>query len=161
MHLINVFRRCFFIGAFLFISILISCKGDDIDLPNDPLAGKIGGIDWDYKFGNGYPFSFDGKFKFLLLSTMESGQDPCPIVSSGNPHLQMVLPYGTGSYTIPLSIFDESVKFVLGDGTVFQATSGIIEVFAINPDTQQLVGYIQADFDEDNSVQGRFIVELC
>ena len=73
----------------------------------------------------------------------------------------MILPFGSGSYSLPLPIFDESVKFVLGDGTVFQATSGIIEVFAISPDTQQLVGYLQADFDEDNSVQGRFIIDLC
>ena len=161
MHLINGFRRCFFIGAFLFISILISCKGDDIDVPDVPLAGKIGSTDWDYKFGNAYLFSSELKYKFLLLSTLESGEDPCPIISSSNPHLQMILPFAAGSYSLPLPLFDENVKFVLGDGTVFQATSGFIEVIAINPDTQQLVGYIQADFDEDNSVLGTFIVNFC
>ena len=161
MHLSKAFRLGIPIGAFLLHSVLISCKGDDIDVPDVPLGGNIGGADWEYKFGNAYLFSSELKYKFLFLSTLKPGEDPCPIISSSNPHLQMILPFSTGSYSIPLPQFDENVKFVLGDGTILSATSGFIEVIVINPDTQQLVGFLQADFDEDNSVQGRFIVELC
>ena len=158
---IKVFQIGILVGVFLFVSVFISCKGDDIDVPDIPLGGKIGSADWEYKFGNAYLFSSELKYKFILLSTLESGEDSCPIISSSNSHLQMILPFATGSYSLPLTKFDENVKFVLGDGTELRATSGFIEVIAINPDTQQLVGYIQADFDEDNAVLGRFIVELC
>ncbi len=161
MHLSKIIRSCFIIGGISFTILLSSCKADEIDLPDEPLAGKIDGQDWETKFGNAYIYSSDLKYKYLLLSTAELGDDPCPILSSSNPHLQMILPLGTGSYSLPLPVFSENVKFVLGDGTVLSATSGFIEVIAINPDTNELVGYLQADFDEDNEVMGTFIIELC
>ncbi|MCP4457621.1 MAG: hypothetical protein GY816_06285 [Cytophagales bacterium] len=159
--MIKFIRTGIIIGGISFTIILSACKGDDIDVPDVPLAGKIGGVDWEYKMGNSTLISADFKYKFLLLSTKELGDDPCPIISSSNPHLQMILPLQSGDYSIPLPVFDESVKFVLGNGTVLSATAGFITIIAIDPDTQQLVGYIDADFDDDNQVSGTFIVELC
>ena len=161
MHLINLFRFVILFGVISITSQLISCKGDDVDLPDVPLAGKIGGIDWEYKMGNSRLVSVDSKYRFLLLSTLEQGNDPCPIVSSTNPHIQMILPLESGSYTLPLPVLSESVMFVLGNGTVLTATAGFIEIIAVDFDSQQLAGYIQADFDDDNAVLGTFIVDFC
>lgn len=161
MYLIKLIRFAILLGVITISSQLISCKGDDIDLPDVPLAGKIGGVDWEYKMGNATFVSIPDKYRILLLSTREAGDDPCPIVSSGNPHLQMILSLQSPSFTLPLPVFDESVKFVLGNGTVLTATSGFIEIVAIDYDSQQLAGYIKADFDEDNAVLGTFIVDFC
>lgn len=143
-----------------FSCLLVSCGDDKIDVPDIPLAGKIAGADWEYKFGNASVFLSDGSHKYLLLSTQEIGEEPCPIVSTSKPHLEMILPLAIASYSLPL-FGNNSVKFVFGNGTVLSATAGFIEIVAIDLDTQRLVGYISADFDEDNEVLGTFIVDLC
>jgi len=139
-------------------SVLISCGGDQIDVPDVPLAGKIDGVDWEYKFGNGTP-TVDFKYKFLLLSTKELGDDPCAIVSTTNPYLEMILPLGTGSYSLPPSVINTSVKFVHGDGVVLSAVAGFLEIVAI--ENGRLLGYIEADDGGGNKVLGKFILELC
>lgn len=156
MRLIRFF---IFLGVAVLSGILTSCGDDKLDIPDEPLTGMIGGTDWELKFGGGTLFSSDFKYRFMLLSTEESGDDPCSIVSTGNPHLRMILPLTTGSYSLPLPVFSENVKFVLGDGTVLSATAGFIEIIAI--DNRKLVGVLKADFDEDNEVLGTFIVDLC
>lgn len=140
---------------------LVSCGGDGVDIPKTPLEGFVEGQEWIFKFGNAYAYSGGTipKYTFRLLSTDELGNDPCPVVSTTNAHVRMVLPLGTGSYSIPFADFNETVKFDYGDGRVFSATSGFIEIFAV--DQNQLVGYIQAVLDEDNIVEGRFFVEIC
>jgi hypothetical protein len=158
MHL--GFRHILFALSVVMVGGLISC-GDDVDIPKTPLEGLIEGQEWSFKFGNAYP-EIAGqipKYKFLLLSNEEFGDDPCPIRTSTKKHVRMILPLGTGSYSIPFSNFNESVKFDMGDGRVFSATSGFIEIFGV--DQNQLVGYIQAVLDEDNIVEGRFVVEIC
>ncbi len=154
------FKHFIFILGLGGLSFSISC-GDKIDIPNTPLAGKIDGQDWEFKFGNAYIFSGGQipEYTFRLLSTSELGNDPCPIVSTTKAHLKMVLPLGTGSYSIPFSDFNETVKFDYGNGTVLAATSGFVEIFAI--DQNQLIGYIQAVLDDDNIVEGRFVIEIC
>lgn len=159
MHLIKMLRFIILRGAVSLFCLLIACGDDQINVPDVPLEGKVAGVDWKYKFGGASLFSSDFKYKFLLLSTIEFGDDPCPIISSSKPHLQIVLPLNTGSYSLPLPIFSENLKFVMGDGQIRSATAGFIEIVAI--DNGQLISYLKADFDEDNQVLGTFVVELC
>jgi len=156
MRLIRLFT---FLGVVALSGILTSCGDDELDIPDEPLAGQVGGADWEFKLGGGTLFSSDFKYRFLLLSDKETGDDPCSIVSTSNPHIRMIIPLSTGSYSLPLPVFSENVKFVLGDGTILSATSGFLEIVAI--DNRQLVGVLQASFDEDNEVLGTFIVDLC
>jgi len=158
MHLNRFLRFANLLVAGFFFCLFISCGDDQIDVPDVPLAGKIDGVDWEYKFGNGTP-TVDFKYKFLLLSTKELGDDPCTVVSTTNPHLEMILPLGTGSYSLPLSGLNNSVKFVHGDGVVLSAVAGFLEIVAI--ENGRLIGYIQADDGGGNEVLGTFIAELC
>jgi hypothetical protein len=136
-----------------------ACGDDETDIPNEPLTGTVAGEPWNYKFGNATLFTGDFKYRFLFLSDLEIGEDPCTIVNSTNPYIQVILPLQTGSYSLPLTPPQENLRFIYGDGTVLSAASGFIEVFAI--DQARIVGYIQAEIDDDNSVEGRFVVEIC
>ena len=160
MHLSRFLQFVILFGTGSFAPLLISCGDDQIDVPDTPLAGKIAGSDWEYKFGSASVFSSDGNYRYLLLSTQEVGDDPCPIVSTSKPHLEMILPLAIESYSLPL-FGNNSVKFVFGNGTVLSASAGFLEIIAIDPDSRQILGYLKADFDDDNAVLGTFIVEIC
>ncbi len=161
MHL-SRFKYFVLILALAGLSFSISC-GDQIDIPKVPLEGKINGMDWSAAdYGNttlvqGGPIP---KFTYRLLSAEDPNSDsPCSGVSTTIPHVRMVLPLGTGSYSIPFPDFSESVKFDYGNGTVIHATSGIVEIFAM--DQFQIAGYIEAFDGDKDSVKGRFLIEIC
>lgn len=139
--------------------LLTSCGDDQLDIPETPLQGQFAGEAWNFKFGNGNLYSTDGKYRFLLFSDEEVGDDPCTLVGSTRPHLAVILPIQEGSYSLPITPQNENLKFIFGDGKTLSATSGFIEIFGI--DNARLVGYMQAIVDEDNSLEGRFIIELC
>lgn len=147
-----------FLLFLLTLSTLMSCFRDGVDVPDEPLAGKIGGQDWSYALSSNF-FYGNGKYTFLFLSDEENSSESCSVVNSTNPHIRVVLPYSVGSYSLPLPQPIENLKFVLGNGSELQATSGFIEVLAV--DGLRMSAYISAQVDDNNFVEGRIIVRLC
>jgi hypothetical protein len=141
------------------LAIFQSCGDKGVQINTDPMVGKIGGQDWTFKFGNAYLETGDLKYRLRFLGMQESGEDPCPIVGSGNPHMEMLTKITPSSRSLPLPVFSESLKFVLGNGTVYSATSGFIEITLV--DNLIIYGYLQAIFDDNNSVQGSFRIRIC
>lgn len=153
-----------FLGRILVIVALImgvSC-GDEIDIPDIPLAGKIAGQDWEYEFMSSSQYGqTTGGFKYTLrFHSSEDVTNNCATIST-KPHLNVIMPVQVGSYSLPLVVNSETLVFDYGNGTKFQATSGYIEILARDEFTGKIAGYIQAISDENNSVEGRFIANLC
>ena len=136
----------------------MSCGNDEIDIPDTPLSGTVGGEKWDFKMGFFRQFSAT-EFELRLFSEQELSNDPCSVVATSNPFLRVVIPSSGTSHQIPNQDPIRNFKFDLGNGTVLNATSGFIEIFAF--DGFRLFGYIQAISDDDNTVQGRFEIEPC
>ncbi len=142
-----------------FVLLLTNCGENDIQLPDQVLVGKVEGKDWELKFGNAFIFSSDLKYQIKFLSTQESAQDPCAVPNTGNNHISMIMPLQRGSFSIPLPIVSESARFHYSDGSSAIATSGFLEIFDI--DNLRIFGYLQAQLDDDNTVEGSFEVLIC
>jgi hypothetical protein len=159
MSLNSPFRFLSSLSLLAGLLVLASCN-NELDIPDVPLAGKVAGEDWQFAFMSRTPYSAD-KSTFYFFSTLESIADPCAVFSSSKPHLRVILPLAVGSYGVGASFNPENLKFVHGNGTELDATSGFIEIFAIDYQSRRIAGYIQALSDENNTVQGRFVAELC
>ncbi len=144
------------ISGCLFLS---NCGKDEIQLPEQDLTGKVDGEAWDLKFSSGFIFSSDLKYRVRFLSTQEGASDPCNVPSTGNTHVSIVIPLQRGSFSLPLPILEESARFHLADGNTILAASGFLEIFDI--DNARIFGYLQAQLDDDNSVEGSFEALLC
>jgi len=145
------------------LSVIMSCQDDGIDIPNTPLSGTINGEEWVFSFARMQPYGVSPtnpnvyKYSFYFFSSLEINGGSCGGGNSTKPHLQVVLPLQVGSY--PVSFGNENLKFVYGNGTTIDATSGSVEILAF--DAGRMAGYIQAIESEDNMVEGRFIAQLC
>lgn len=155
-----------FLAPFVFIVIttwllmgLSGCGGNEIQLPQQRLTGQIAGEDWDMKFANGYIFSSDLKYQLKFLSTKEGGDDPCAVPSTANTHISIIMQLQVRSYSLPLPIVEESVRFQFGNGSSSIATSGFLEIYDIN--NSRVFGYLQAQLDDDNTVEGSFEAFIC
>ena len=146
----------------LFFLALCGCDDqiNKFDLEKDPLSGKIGGVEWEYS-ANG------GRVDYSNFSNQATGKifndpnltDPCLKILSNEAHLDVAFFTQRGNYTLGL-IDSGEIKFVTPNGgAIYTATSGFIEIVEVN--AFEIIGYISADFDEDNFVQGSFLVRIC
>ncbi len=139
----------------LFIG-LSGCKDEQFDLDDDPLDGVIGGDPWVYTAGSVGQDLFTSNLNALLLAQETS--DACAVVNTIRPHITMTFPPRRGNYT--LSVDNVQVIFNLeGGSTKYTATAGFLEVVGIN--STEVIGYLSADFDEKNNVQGSFFLRVC
>lgn len=138
--------------------ILISC-GNETGLDQDLLNGVIGGGEWRYQFAKAN-FDFNGSVDIEMYGQMEQETNPC-VINSIEGYISVTLPTETGTYTLPLPIQSETLRFHQpGVGQMlFVANSGFVEVFTV--EGRRVAGYIQASFDEDNTVEGTFIFDTC
>ncbi len=160
MNLKNIAPRLFMLVLLAATGCLSSCKDDinGFDLEKDPLKGKIGGEEWQYAAGSANVNNSSYYLEGLIVG--ESTQDPCAIRVSSKLHLSIKIPGRKGSYNLPFPANEGYVIFNLPNGTKkFTASGGFIEVVAVG--SQQLIGYMSADFDDDNTVQGSFLLEFC
>lgn len=158
MHWKRAIRKFSFTFAVLTAGLFISCGDDKIDIPDTPLEGLVGGEQWDFKMGFFRQWSAS-EYEYRLFSTQEQANDPCAVVSTSNPFIRVVVPSSGQSHQVTNADLRKNLKFDLGNGTVLNASSGFIEIFAF--DGFRLYGYLQAIFDEQNTVQGRFEIEPC
>ncbi|MBR09613.1 MAG: hypothetical protein CMP48_18250 [Rickettsiales bacterium] len=140
--------------------ILFSSCDDDVnnfDLDKDPLSGKIGGVDWSYT---------GGRVDYSTISNQAAGKifnqeltDPCLTVNTINAHLDIALFTALGTYNIGLLNSGE-VRFILPNSSArYTAATGFIQIVEV---TQfEIIGYLSARWDDDNFVEGSFLVNIC
>lgn len=148
----------------LFIAIvaLAACGKDNLDIPNTPIQGKIDGAAWKYKEANGFRLTADDQYRVRFISANELVSDPCTLPSPGQTHVKAVFRPAIGSFSIsPIAIDNNQVQvaFEISNAKSLIATSGFMEIFDIN--NRSVIGYLQAELDETNKVEGAFEVVLC
>lgn len=147
---------------FLLISgllLLASCGQNEIQLPDKKLQGMVDGQEWEIKFANAYIYSSDLKYQIKFLSTEEGAKDPCAVPSTSNAHISIIMQLRPGSFSIPLPFTNESARFNWPNGSSAIATSGFLEIFDI--DNSRIFGYLQAQLDDDNTIEGSFQAVIC
>jgi len=144
---------------FLLLLLISGACSSDNDLNDIPvLNGMVGGGEWSYKFGNSFRSNSGRTLDLSFFSTEETATDACTIATTGNTHLTMTVPNTVGNYNLPNN--GESIVFHQENSTVqFEATSGFIEIFEILPN--QVSGFMQAQFDDGNTVEGQFRLKPC
>lgn len=147
--------------AVLSLVLLVSCNDDNRFNPNkDPLTGMIGGKEWTYGSGNANYSFIDGAYTGLVLR--ERVEDPCTRVISSADHLTITFPPMRGVFNLPYipnSNNTADVIFRIQGGARYTATSGFIEIVDIT--STEVVGFISADYDEKNFIEGSFLLRLC
>jgi hypothetical protein len=145
-----------------FATLSLSHCDDNTIMEAEPLEGLIGGEAWKFKFAKANYNDIDNLFDAELYSTSQdtpsSDSDPCSVFITAEAHISMQVPDEMGNYQIPSDI---QVIFNLpGVGNeFFSATSGFVELSAAN--SQQVVGYLQATFDDENTLEGAFSFTRC
>jgi hypothetical protein len=150
----------YYLFALISLTVLTNCKEDELG-SNQLLEGVIGGEKWVFKFGKANFNSIDNIYDIEFYSTLQTQDDPCTIISTANAYISVQLPNQIGTYTLPFGIQSQTLKFNL-KGTSndnYAASSGFIEISIISGG--RIGGYIFAEFDEDNKVEGNFVMERC
>lgn len=150
--------------ALLVVSFIISCDDDvnNFNPDRDPLKGELAGEEWIYGSGNAAYSFLSGNFEGLILE--EELDDACTRVQGAvaESHLIVKFPAQRGNYNLPYinnSGNTADVIFDLPEGKRYTATSGFLEIVEIT--STDVVGFISADFDDDNHVQGAFLLRIC
>ncbi len=142
----------------LAIGLLTGCSSDNDD--NDKLlSGLLGNETWTYKYAKVLFNQIDDDYSIEMYGEQQTESDPCQIFSSGEHHLRISrLPNEVGFYNVPA---DLNVSFDLeGQGANrLDATSGFVEILGTND--FRLNGVMQVSFDDENAVEGNFILEIC
>ncbi len=145
-------------GLLTLLFVLTDCGTDD-GLRDAPiLAGQIDGSEWKNKFGNAYRDNSERMYNITYFSDEEVSDEACTIAATGFRYLTISLPTETGSYNLPFN--GASMRFHLGGSlNTLEATSGFVEITQILGN--QISGYLQARFDDANSVEGQFRLKIC
>ena len=149
------------LAMLLMLTLGLSCGGD-LDIPDQPLQGQINGADWNSTLANAFPVTTNGQFIARFLSSREPVSDPCTLPVPGLAHVKATFRPAIGDYSVaPFAIDDNQVQvaFELSSATSILAVSGSMSIFDINNATA--VGYLQAEIDENNSVEGVFTMRIC
>lgn len=149
-------RFFFYVSTFTLL-LFASCDndlGDELPLLN----GQVGGEEWTFKLGKAFRDPFGETLDVSFYSDQEFGDDPCAIGNSNNNHLTITLPYEVGNFNLPQN--GTSLVFQQAGSTAsFQAASGFVEITQLTG--LRGIGYLQATFDDGNSVEGRFQFDIC
>lgn len=159
--------------AILFCVFLFSCDNDDasdtLGVENSysfndvSLQGKIDGKDWSLIDGYARKNPFDSS-QFSLELLEETVEDDCPVLSGSNlPRVFFSIPANVGLYELRLSSGGERSQTL----TLFEpsqtlntiASQGAIEILTVAD--SQITGRIDARFDENNFINGNFLVTVC
>jgi len=154
-------KTSFFLFCLSFI-VLSGCGGDDIDIPDKDLEGTIDGKIWAYGSANAYRLTADGQYRARFLSDDEAVTDPCTLPSPGLTNVKAIFRPFIGSFTVSPQAIDNNqvqVAFQISPSESLIATNGFMEIFDIN--NTVVIGYLQAELDENNTVEGSFRMRIC
>ena len=142
------------VGCLIIFSACDNELGEDLPL----LKGQVGGEAWTFKMGKALRGAFSDELDVSFYSQSELGNDPCAIGNSNNNHLTITIPNSLGNFNLPRN--GESLVFQqAGSLSSFQAASGVIEITQLTG--IRGIGYLQATFDDGNTVEGRFEFDVC
>lgn len=138
--------------------VVVGC-GDDNNLTDIPFVqGKIGGEEWNFLYGKAFRDVREGTFDISLYSDMEVVASACGVATTNNAHMTLTIPISEMNFNLPNN--GESLSFEQkGSTQSFLATSGFVEITQILGN--QVSGFVQAQFDDNNIVEGRFRLEIC
>ncbi len=143
---------------YLLIVFLISC-GDgvnDLDLNKDPLRGVLAGTEWNYRTGAGQ--YNPGNFIVQGMLVDFELEDPCSLIATTTNYVEMSVPADLGTFTLSATQ-NTNVIFHLQNGVRYTVGAGFIQVVRFNGNA--LIGYLSADLDDENKVQGSFLLAIC
>ncbi|MFY0605703.1 MAG: hypothetical protein JXR10_03250 [Cyclobacteriaceae bacterium] len=131
---------------------------DNFDTDKDPLVGKIGGEDWSYISGGAKARPTTSQIEGFLTGL--NVIDPCTIRVLGEPYLELSLPSRIANYNLPSASGEVKLVFVSRNGDKrLSVTGGYLEIVALSG--RQALGRINATVDDDNFVEGSFLLEIC
>lgn len=139
---------------------VLACGGDDEDVSvaDQPLQGQINGQAWT--IGSATTNDFLSDEETIWVDAHLAPDVACtgfPV--SGERGLIINVPREVGTYMFDLSLNMTFVYKVDGESNNNVATDGVIIVEEIT-DTQ-ITASLRGTFDGDNTVEGRFVAELC
>ncbi|GAB4238749.1 MAG: hypothetical protein Tsb0034_14520 [Ekhidna sp.] len=141
---------------------LAGCGKDEIQLPSQPLQGKVGGQEWRSELAGAFRISTNSFFQIRFLSDEEIVRDPCTLPAPGRPHVKAIFRPATGDFTVSPQAIDENqvlVAFEVSPSIILTASGGFMSIYDIN--NSVIFGYLEAILDDDNTVKGRFQIRLC
>lgn len=140
---------------------LLACGGDDEDVSvaDQPLQGQINGQAWT--IGSATTNDFLSDEETIWVDAHLAPDVACNGFPGGSGESGLIInvPREVGTYTLGLSLNMTFVYKVDGESNNDVATNGVIIVEEIT-DTQ-ITASLRATFDGDNTVEGRFVAELC
>uniref|UniRef100_UPI004049F6E0 hypothetical protein n=1 Tax=Fulvivirga sp. TaxID=1931237 RepID=UPI004049F6E0 len=141
----------------ILFAVLLSACGNEGEIDSVSLRGKIDGEDWTMKFGKAEAEDIDpGYFAlFLPIETVEN--NPCDIFLPNTNYIAATLPRTEGTYSLPFPIANQfAFRY---NGKFLLPTSGSITIKTIGGNS--IRGTINARADDDNYIDGDFILNLC
>jgi hypothetical protein len=131
---------------------------DNSNIEAAPLQGMISGEAWSFKYTKAFYNEIDNLYDAELYGSQQTQSDPCSVFISGESHLSMQVPNEVGNFQIPSDI--QVIFAQKGQGNdFFRATSGFVEISAASGG--QVVGFLQAQYDDNNTVEGAFSFNRC
>ncbi len=143
---------------FLVILFLVSCGdgANNLDLDKDPLRGVLEGDQWDYQTGAGQynPNNFIVQGMLVAFDL----DDPCSLIATTQNYVEISVPASLGTFTLSATQ-NTNVILHLQNGVRYTVGAGFIQVVRFNGNV--LIGYLSADLDDENKVQGSFLLAIC
>jgi hypothetical protein len=141
----------------ILLTLFLSACGNEGDIDSVSLRGKVGGQDWVMKFGKAEAEDIDpGYFAlFMPIETVEN--NPCEIFLPNTNYIAATLPRTEGTYSLPFAIANQFVFRY--NGKFLIPSSGSVTIKNIGGNS--IRGTINARGDDDNYIDGDFILNLC
>jgi len=157
----SLIKEYVFVIVLSLLTCLFGC-GDNLDIPNQPLQGVINGEPWNSESANAFRVTTDGQYRARFLSDSEPVSDPCNLPVPGRAHVKALFRPSIGDFTVaPFALADNQVQvaFELSPSTSLNAVFGNMAIFDIQSNI--VTGYLQAELDDENKVEGVFRVIIC
>ncbi len=133
----------------------VAC-GNDYEISEEPLAGVVGGQEWNFVAGHTNAFLSEGEDDFFATLYPESFEE-CGFGEPSGNKLILSIPKEPGTYDFSLN---RNMTFYVADTSDnLIATNGQIKVDEVT--ATNIRGGLVGDFDGDNEVNGQFDVTIC
>jgi hypothetical protein len=169
-YVIMKIKLIYLAASIIGIVLSTSCSKDNAakkstyTFVDQEMQGKIGGEAWTLNAGKGEVSYFDTT-RLSLNFYVEESADPCNEGLSGNMVMCSVPPK-VGLYEFSFSFSGEgenqtATLYHLETSMNTIATEGAIEITLIDEENGIIKGRISAEVDDDDFVNGNFIISYC
>jgi hypothetical protein len=158
-------KRANYFCVILFILSVSACSEDDeknapaYAFQDQIIQGKINGQVWSFKDGNAEVNSFD-ETKLSIDLGSNKVNDPCGFGATSGLRVFFSIKKELGLKELSSSTEGQTITMYDPEGSLNTISSeGAVELLTIT--ATQVTGRIDAQFDDDNFVNGNFTVLLC